>query len=102
MPRQEGDEHGGRARGGVRPQPAEGVQSLLCQLFVYFQLIVCLPLLGVPVRHQAGAQPEAGARVHRHPAGDVQPQVHAAAQGAEAAHLRVVPGRLAARPRPGG
>ena len=53
-------------------------------------------------RHQAGAEPEARARVHRDPAGDVQPEAHVAPQGAEAAHLRVVPGRLAARPGPGG
>ena len=79
MPRQEGDERDRRARGGVRPEPAEGL----------------------PVRHETGAQLEARARVHSDPAGDVQPQVHAAPKRAKAAHFRVVPRRLAAGPGPG-
>ena len=70
VPRQGGAERGRRARGGVRPQPAEGL----------------------PVRHETGAKLEARARVHRDPAGDVQPQVHAAPQRAEATLFRVVPG----------
>ena len=73
MPREGDRHHGGRARGGVRPQPPEDVS----------------------LRDEAGAQALAQARVHHRAPGDLQPPLHAAAAGAQAPADEVVPG-----PRP--
>ena len=70
MPREGHRFAGGRTRGGVRPQPPEDLQA----------------------DHQAGAQAEARAPVHHCAQGDLQPQVHAAKAGAQAAADPLVSG----------
>jgi len=70
MPRETGGHPGGRAGGGVRPQPSEDLQA----------------------SDKAGAQPEAQGGVHHRAPGDLHPQLQSAQERAEAIEDRVVPG----------